>query len=172
MLKPNQTHFGRKTGMGWFYSWLFCKIPTHWCWCHCTPVICLYHSYVTANCHEMKSNKTCICYTTLKFPNSLKLFGEIWTQGTIRHILGPVLVIFEICHFLTIPEPFEWVLFRKWVLSENQFSRWRSDCYPSPFWFSFRRTGPRLNHGPIWFPVQTHRGCYGLLKVDYPLLGG
>ena len=34
-----------------------------------------------------------------------------------------------------------WVLFRKWVVSENQFSRWRSDCYP-PYRFSFRRRGP------------------------------
>ena len=30
----------------------------------------------------------------------LDFFGQIWTQGTLRHILGPILVIFEICHFL------------------------------------------------------------------------
>ena len=36
------------------------------------------------------------------------LFGQIWTQGTLRHILGPILVIFEICQFLTIPGPFEY----------------------------------------------------------------
>ena len=47
------------------------------------------------------------------------LFGQILTQGTLRHILGPILVIFEICHFLAIPGPFS-VLFRKWVVSENQ----------------------------------------------------
>ena len=34
--------------------------------------------------------------------------GQIWTQGTLRHILGPILVIFEICHFLAIPGPFEY----------------------------------------------------------------
>ena len=32
-------------------------------------------------------------------------FAQIWTQGTLRHILGPILVIFEICHFLTIQGP-------------------------------------------------------------------
>ena len=36
------------------------------------------------------------------------LFCQIWTEGTLRHILGPILVIFEICHFLTIPWPFEY----------------------------------------------------------------
>ena len=35
------------------------------------------------------------------------LFGQIWTQGTLKHILGPIMVIFEICDFLTIPGPFE-----------------------------------------------------------------
>ena len=29
--------------------------------------------------------------------------AQIWTQGTLRHILGPILVIFEICQFLMIP---------------------------------------------------------------------
>ena len=33
----------------------------------------------------------------------LDFFGQIWTQGTLRHILGPILVVFEICQFLTIP---------------------------------------------------------------------
>ena len=30
----------------------------------------------------------------------LDFLAQIWTQGTLRHILGPILVIFEICHFL------------------------------------------------------------------------
>ena len=29
----------------------------------------------------------------------LDFLAQIWTQGTLRHILGPILVIFEICHF-------------------------------------------------------------------------
>ena len=28
------------------------------------------------------------------------LLAQIWTQGTLRHILGPILVIFEICQLL------------------------------------------------------------------------
>ena len=42
--------------------------------------------------------------------------AQIWTQGTLRHILGPILVIFEICQFLTIPGPFEY-------FSENGWSQ-------------------------------------------------
>ena len=38
----------------------------------------------------------------------LDLFGQIWTQGTLRYILRPILVIFEICYFLTIPGTFEY----------------------------------------------------------------
>ena len=34
--------------------------------------------------------------------------GQIWTQRTLRHMLGPILVIFEICHFWVIPGPFEY----------------------------------------------------------------
>ena len=30
----------------------------------------------------------------------LDFFGQIWTQGTLRYILAPILVIFEMCHFL------------------------------------------------------------------------
>ena len=49
----------------------------------------------------------------------LDFLAQIWTQGTLRHILGPILVIFEICQFLTIPGPFEYFS-EKWVVSENQ----------------------------------------------------
>ena len=38
----------------------------------------------------------------------LDFYFQIWIHGTLRHILGPVLVIFEICHFLRIPRPFEY----------------------------------------------------------------
>ena len=34
-------------------------------------------------------------------------FGIIWTQGTLRHILEP-LVIFEVCHFMAILGLFEY----------------------------------------------------------------
>ena len=30
----------------------------------------------------------------------LDFLAQIWTQGTLTHILGPILVIFEICQFL------------------------------------------------------------------------
>ena len=46
----------------------------------------------------------------------LDFLGQIWTQGTLRHIQGPILVIFEICQFLTIPGLFEY-------FSENGWSQ-------------------------------------------------
>ena len=48
----------------------------------------------------------------------LDFLAQIWTQGTLRHILEPILVIFEICQFWQ----FEGRLstFQKWVVSENQ----------------------------------------------------
>ena len=69
----------------------------------------------------------------------LDFFGQIWTQGTLRHILGPILVIFEICQFLTIPGH---------ILLRN---RW-----PTPEYSDLVLGGevPRLNHGPICFPIQ------------------
>ena len=56
----------------------------------------------------------------------LDFLGQIWTQWTLRHILGPILVIFDICHFLTIPGPFEY--FQKMgALRKSKFSRLRSN---------------------------------------------
>ena len=66
--------------------------------------------------------------------------AQIWTQGTLRHILGPILVIFEICQFLTIPGPFEY-------FSENGCSQkikvfsMKERSLP-PYQFSLRRRGP------------------------------
>ena len=44
----------------------------------------------------------------------LDFLAQIWTQGTLRHILGPILVIFEICQYLTIPGPFEYFSENGW----------------------------------------------------------
>ena len=67
-------------------------------------------------------------------------FGQISTQGTLRHILGPILVIFEICYFLTIPGLFEY-------FSENGCSQKikvfsMKEQLLCIYWFNFRRTGP------------------------------
>ena len=81
----------------------------------------------------------------------LDFFAQIWTQGTLRHILGPILVIFEICHFSTISGPFE---YRKWVVSENRILL--RNGWPTPGYSDLVLGGevPRLNHGPIYFPIQ------------------
>ena len=52
----------------------------------------------------------------------LDIFGQIWTQGTLRHILGPILVIFKICQFLTIPGPFEYFSENGWSQKIKVFS--------------------------------------------------
>ena len=68
------------------------------------------------------------------------LFGQIWTQWTLRHILGPILVNFDICHFLMILGPFEY--FQKMgALRKSKFSRWRSDRLGG-FWFSLVGQNP------------------------------
>ena len=52
----------------------------------------------------------------------LDFLAQIWTQRTLRHILGPILVIFEICQFLTIPGPFEYFSENGWSQKIKVFS--------------------------------------------------
>ena len=52
----------------------------------------------------------------------LDFFAQIWTQGTLRYILGPILVIFEICHYLAIPGPFEYFSENGWSQKIKVFS--------------------------------------------------
>ena len=68
------------------------------------------------------------------------LFGQIWTQGTLKHILGPILVIFEIYQFLMIPGPFEYFSENGWSQKIKVFSM-KERLLP-PYQFSFRRRGP------------------------------
>ena len=49
----------------------------------------------------------------------LDFLAQIWTQGTLRHILGPILVIFRNMSIFDDSRAIL-VLFRKWVISENQ----------------------------------------------------
>ena len=103
---------------------------------------------------------------TLKLPNSITLsklrlaiwdtsfwnfFGHIWTQWTLRHILGPTLVIFDIWHFLKISGPFEY--FQKMgALRKSHFTQKRR-AHSWIFSLVLCAQVPRLNHGPIFFPV-------------------
>ena len=56
------------------------------------------------------------------FGTLLDFLGQIWTQGTLRHILGPILVIFEICQFLMMPGPFEYFSENGWSQKIKVFS--------------------------------------------------
>ena len=70
----------------------------------------------------------------------LDFWAQIWTQGTLRHILGPILVIFEICQFLTIPGPFEYFSENLWSQKIKVFLM-KERLLP-PYQFSFRRSSP------------------------------
>ena len=65
----------------------------------------------------------------------LDFFGWIQTQMTLRHILGPILAIFELCYFLMIPGSFEY-------FSENGWSQ--------KIAFYLEMDGPHLDI-QIWF---------------------
>ena len=70
----------------------------------------------------------------------LDFLAQMWTQGTFRHILGPILVIFEIYQFLTIAGPFEYFSENGWSQKIKVFSM-KERSLP-PYQFSFRRRGP------------------------------
>ena len=88
---------------------------------------------------QMKSHRKNTSLFTRRHTHPLErgfqpFLAQIWTQGTLRHILVHILVIFEICQFLTIPGPFEY-------FSENGWSQkiiYEGVRYP-PYQFSFRR---------------------------------
>ena len=75
----------------------------------------------------------------------LDFFGHIWTQGTLRYIIGPILVIFEICHFLMTPGLFEY------FCPQSHFTQKWINGWPTPGYSDLVLGGqvPRLNHGPI-----------------------
>ena len=66
-----------------------------------------------------------LCMTNYDWPFGtllLDFLAQIWTQRTLRHILGPILVIFEICQFLTISGPFEYFSENGWSQKIKVFS--------------------------------------------------
>ena len=83
----------------------------------------------------------------------LDFLAQIWTQRTLGHILGPILVIFEICQFLTIPGPFEYFS-ENGVVSENQSFLDEGVIVTPLIGLVLGGEVPRLNHGPICFPIQ------------------
>ena len=83
----------------------------------------------------------------------LDFLAQIWTQVTLRYILGPILVIFEICQFLTIPGPFEYFSENGWSQKIKVFSM-KEQLVPTLIGLVLGGQLPRLNHGPICFPIQ------------------
>ena len=65
----------------------------------------------------------------------LDFLGQIWTQGTLRHILGPILVIFEICQFLMIPGPFEYFSENGWSQKITFYSETDGPYLDIQIWF-------------------------------------
>ena len=83
----------------------------------------------------------------------LDFFSQIWTQGTLRHILGPFLVIFEICKFFTIPGPFEYFSENGWSQKIKVFLM-KEQSLPPHISLVLGEEVPRLNYWPICFPIQ------------------
>ena len=69
----------------------------------------------------------------------LDFFGQIWTQGTLRHIVGPIMIIFEMFQFLMILGPFEFFSENGW---SQKISFLNEVAIVAPYGFSFRRRGP------------------------------
>ena len=68
-------------------------------------------------------------------------------------MLGPILVIFEICQFLTIPGPFEYFSENGWSQKIKSFLNEGAIVTPL-IGLVLGGEVPRLNHGPICFPIQ------------------
>ena len=64
-----------------------------------------------------------------------------------------------------------WVLFRKWVVSENQSFLDEGVIITPLIGLVLGGQVPRLNHGPIWFPIQnTYGGAMGCQKLSTTFL--
>ena len=84
----------------------------------------------------------------------LDFLAQIWTQGTLRYILGPILVIFEICQFLTIPGSIEYFSENGWSQKNQSFLNEGAIIITPLIGLVLGGEVPRLNHGPICFPIQ------------------
>ena len=79
----------------------------------------------------------------------LDFFGQIWTQMTLRLILGPILVIFEICHFLMIPGPFEYFSENEWSQKIKVF-RWFKFTLKPPYSIMCDKLGLAIWDTSFW----------------------
>ena len=68
-------------------------------------------------------------------------------------MLGPILVIFEICQFLKIPGPFEYFSENGWSQKIKVFIDEGAIVTPL-IGLVLEGQVHRLNHGPISFPIQ------------------
>ena len=79
----------------------------------------------------------------------LDFFAQIWTKETLRHILGPILFIFEICQFLMIPGPFEYFSENLWSQKIAFYSE-MDGPHLDIRWFKFTLKPPySITHGEL-----------------------
>ena len=76
----------------------------------------------------------------------LEYFVQSCTQWTLRYILGPIWVIFDIYHFLMIPGPFECV--QKMGAQKISFLN-KGVIVTHLIDLDLGGQVPRLSHGPI-----------------------
>ena len=78
--------------------------------------------------------------TNYDWPFGTLPFGLFWSNLDTRDLETYPRTIFEICQFLTIPEPFEYFSENGWSQKIKVFSM-KEQLLP-PLSFSFRRKGP------------------------------
>ena len=96
----------------------------------------------------------------------LDFLAQIWTQGTLRHILGPILVIFEICQFLTIPGPFEYFSENGWSQKIKVFLM-KERLLPL-IGLVLGGEVPRLNHSQFVSQSKTLKGVLWTVESRLP----
>ena len=84
------------------------------------------------------------CMTNYEWPFGILSFGLFWSNLDTRDLetypRTPIIVIFEICHFLMTPGPFEYFSENGWSQKIKVFSM--NEQSLSPYQFSFRRRCP------------------------------
>ena len=79
------------------------------------------------------------------------------------------MAIFELCQFLTISGPFEYFSENGWSHKIKVFLMKKQSL--SPYHLVLGGEVPRLNHGPICYPIQnTYGGAKGHQKLSTTFL--
>ena len=89
-------------------------------------MFCSRHTFFLGGLSLHLNHLIASCMTNYNWPFRTLPFGlfgsNLDTRDLETYIIGPVLVIFEICHFLMIPVPFEYFSENGWSQKIKVFS--------------------------------------------------